>query len=207
MKTYQSSTKEKKTKKNFFMRNIYGIIFGATLLVVAGVITLTLVLNAKTPVDNKPGGDVDVDVPTPKPTFVVPLEEYSVGQSAALDKLVYSSTLNQWRTHNGIDLIAAAGAQVKCVASGTVEKVESTTLEGTVITIAHADGLVSIYKGLSDQVAVKEGDSVTSGDVIGTVADTMMIEQREGAHLHLEMKLAGKYVDPAAYVTDLAGEK
>ena len=44
MKTYQSPTKDKKTKKNFFMRNIYGIIFGITLLVVAGVITLTLVL-------------------------------------------------------------------------------------------------------------------------------------------------------------------
>lgn len=207
MKTYQSSTKEKKTKKNFFMRNIYGIIFGATLLVVAGIITLTLVLNNRTPSQVGPGPDVDIDVPTPKPTYIVPLDEYTMGQSAALDKLVYSSTLNQWRTHNGIDLMASAGAVVKSVGSGTVEKVETTTLEGVVVTVAHADGLVSIYKGLSSDVNVKVGDGVSAGDVIGTVADTMMMEQREGAHLHLEMKLAGKYVDPASYIPDLATEK
>lgn len=208
MKTYQSSTKEKKTKKNFFMRNIYGIIFGATLLVVAAVITLTLVLNAsKAPVDNNPGGDINTGGDPQKPVYVTPLDDYTVGQSAALDKLVYSSTLNQWRTHNGIDLLAAAGANVKCVAAGKVEKVENTTLEGTVVTIAHEDGLVSIYKGLSSDVLVKEGDSVASGFVIGTVADTMMMEQREGAHLHLEMKLSGKYVDPANYITDFAADK
>lgn len=205
MKTYQSPTKEKKTKKNFFMRNIYGIIFGITLLVVAGVITLTLVLTSRTPVENKPGPDVDVDVP-PAPTYTLPLENYTLGNTASLDKLVYSATLNQWRTHDGIDFIASAGASVKSIAAGKVESVKQTNLEGTVVTIAHDDGLVSIYKGLSD-VSVKEGDSVALGSVIGVVAENMMIEQREGTHLHLEMKKDGKLVDPSVYLTEISENK
>lgn len=206
MKTYQSSTEDKRTKKNFFMRNIYGIIFGMTLLVIAGAITLTLVLTTRdVPVDNNPGGDVPVDNP-PKPTYTVPLETYTLGKSASLDKLIYSATLNQWRTHNGVDLIAAAGSDVKCIFAGKVESVKTTTLEGTVVTVSHGDGLVSIYKGL-DGVTVKEGDSVTGGYVLGKVAENMMIEQRDGAHLHLEMQKDGKYVNPAEYLTDIAENK
>ena len=206
MKTYQNPAKEKKTKKNFFMRNIYGIIFGVTLLVIAGVITLTLVLTTrKVPVDNKPGGDVDVDVP-PTPTYSLPLEDYTMGSGASLDALVYSATLNQWRTHNGVDLLTGAGSSVMSIADGKVESVKQTTLEGVVVTIAHENGLVSIYKGLSG-ATVAEGDSVSKGGAIGKVAENMMIEQREGAHLHLEMKENGKYVDPAKYLTEFDENK
>ena len=206
MKTYQSPTKDKKTKKNFFMRNIYGIIFGITLLVVAGVITLTLVLTNRTPVDNNNGGSVDVDTPPAGPVYVVPVENYTVGKSASLTKLVYSTTLNQWRTHNGVDLLTGAGSSVMSIADGKVESVKQTTLEGVVVTIAHENGLVSIYKGLSE-ATVAEGDSVSKGGAIGKVAENMMIEQREGAHLHLEMKENGKYVDPAKYLTEFDENK
>lgn len=206
MKTYQSPTKDKKTKKNFFMRNIYGFIFGITLLVVAGVITLTLVLNAKkTPVVNKPD-DVGVSAPPPAVVYSTPLLDFTVGKEASLDKLVYSSTLNQWRTHNGVDLMAAAGADVKCIAAGRVEKVKETTLEGFVVTVSHDDGIVSVYKGLSD-VSVSEGDSLLSGTVIGKVAENMMTEQNDGAHLHFEMTKNGKLVDPAAYLPELVADK
>ena len=207
MKTYQSPTKDKKTKKNFFMRNIYGFIFGITLLVVAGIITLTLVLNARrAPVENKPGGDVGVDGPPPAPAYSAPLVDYTVGKEASLTKLVYSSTLNQWRTHNGVDLMTAAGAEVKCIAGGKVEKVQETTLEGVVVTISHENGVVSIYKGLSD-VSVKEGDALTGGTVIGKVAENMMTEQNDGAHLHFEMTKDGKLVDPAAFLPEFNTEK
>ncbi len=207
MKTYQSPTKDKKTKKNFFMRNIYGFIFGITLLVVAAIITLTLVLNARrAPVDNKPGGDIGVDGPPPAPTYSAPLVDYTVGKEASLTKLVYSSTLNQWRTHNGIDLLTSAGSEVKCVGVGKVESVKDTILEGVVVTVSHEDGVVSIYKGLSD-VSVKEGDSVTGGTVLGKVSENMMTEQNDGAHLHFEMTKDGKLVDPATFLPELATDK
>ena len=207
MKTYQSPTKDKKTKKNFFMRNIYGFILGISLLVVAGIVTLTLVLTLrKSPI-------VDVDVPNdvgvvapPAQTYVVPLDDYTVGKSASVSALVYSSTLTQWRTHDGVDLLTTSGSNVKCVTDGRVSAIKETTLEGTVVTVEHEDGLVSIYKGLGS-VSVKEGDTLSAGAVIGTVAENMMIEQREGAHLHLEMKKSGKYIDPATYLQELSENK
>ena len=185
MKTYQSGTNEKKTKKNFFARYMYPIIFGTALLLVAAAITLTLVFTRPE---------------TPDVTFGMPLAEYTIGQGAALDSLVYSSTLNQWRTHNGVDFAAAAGANVLAVSDGTVKSVTASTLEGTVVTVEHADGLVSIYKGLNADGVIAEGAAVKTGDVIGTVAETMMIEQLEGTHLHLEMQANGAYVDPMDYL-------
>ncbi|MCI8613308.1 MAG: M23 family metallopeptidase [Clostridia bacterium] len=206
MKTYQSPTKDKKTKKNFFMRNIYGIIFGITLLVVAGVITLTLVLTNRTPVDNNNGGSVDVDTPPAGPVYVVPVENYTVGKSASLTKLVYSTTLNQWRTHNGVDILTSAGAQVKTICGGTVKSVKETNLEGFVVTVEHDGGITSTYKGLGE-VSVKEGDKLEANQAIGTVAENMMIEQNDGAHLHLEMTKDGKLIDPASLISDLSSDK
>lgn len=201
MKTYQSGTNEKKTKKNFFARYMYPIIFGTALLLVAAAITLTLVFTRpETPAVVEPDPDPSIDVEVPEVTFGMPLAEYTIGQGAALDSLVYSSTLNQWRTHNGVDFAAASGANVLAVSDGTVKSVTASTLEGTVVTVEHADGLVSIYKGLNADGVIAEGTAVKTGDVIGTVAETMMIEQLEGTHLHLEMQKNGAYVNPMEYL-------
>lgn len=199
MKTYQSGTKDKDAKKGFFAKYMYPIIFGTALLLIAGAITLTLVLTRPdTPaaVDPDPAPPVDV----PEVTFGMPVGEYTLGKLAALNSLVYSSTLNQWRTHNGVDFQVAAGASVMAVTDGTVKSVETTNLEGTVVTIEHADGLVSIYKGLAAENVAAEGTAVKTGDVIGTVAETMMVEQLDGTHLHLEMKKGGALVDPMEYL-------
>ena len=201
MKTYQSGTSDKKAKKNFFARYMYPIIFGTALLIVAAAITLTLVFTLpETPANVDPGPGPSVDVEVPEVTFGMPLAEYTIGKGAALDSLVYSSTLNQWRTHNGVDFAASAGANVMAVCDGTVQSVVNSTLEGTVVTVAHDDGLVSIYKGLAGENVIAEGTAVKTGDVIGTVAESMMIEQLDGTHLHLEMQKNGTYVDPMEYL-------
>lgn len=203
MKTYQSSTKDKK-KKNFFMRNIYAILLGITVVAIGLIVTLTLVLTHDTPASVTPppidDGGSDVNGGGDKPTFVMPVGEYTLGQGAALNNLVYSSTLKQWRTHNGVDFMAAAGSDVRAVTDGTVTKVENTMLEGTVVTITHADGVVTVYKSLDSTVSVESGQTVKSGDKIGTIANSMMIEQLEGPHLHLEMQVNGSYVNPMDYL-------
>lgn len=128
----------------------------------------------------------------------MPLAEYTLGQEFS-DKLVYNATLKQWRTHNGVDFTAPVGSAVKAVYDGKVVKVETTTLEGGVVTIEQTDGLIAVYKSLSE-IKVKEGDNVKSGDEIGKVDSVMIIESADGAHLHLEMKKSGEYVDPMAYL-------
>ena len=75
---------------------------------------------------------------------------------------------------------------------------EVTTLEGTVITINHDNGITSVYKSLGS-ASVEAGARVAKGDAIG-VAGTMLTEIGDGVHVHLEMRSAGALVDPLEYV-------
>ncbi len=119
----------------------------------------------------------------------------TIGLDYANDKLVYWETLEVWRTHPAVDYIGEG--DVLAIMDGTVTDVEMhTTLDGNVVTITHADGYVSVYKSLGDDIAVKKGDKVKAGDKLGTTSDSMMSELKTGAHLHLELKKDGKYVDP-----------
>ncbi len=131
-------------------------------------------------------------------SFSLPIENASVIREAAIDKLVYMPSLNMWKTHAGVDFAASENAPVKAIASGKVESVEETTLEGVVVTISHEDGLISVYKSLAS-ASVSAGDSVLQGTTIG-VAGTMLTEKTDGVHLHLEMTLNGELVDPLLYL-------
>ena len=68
--------------------------------------------------------------------------DYSNGE------LVKSKTLNEWRTHDGIDLKAAANTPVKAVADGTVESITEDAMWGVTVTVSHQNGYESIYCGL-----------------------------------------------------------
>lgn len=178
----------------------------AAVLLVAVAVTLSLTFGLrKTPVNDSVTTVAPPVEEKPAPiTFSAPFASCTVKKAAALNKLVYNDTLKQWRTHNGVDFEAAAGSDVWTIADGKVEKVENTILEGTVITVSHKDGYVSIYKGLGS-ASVQEGDAVSAGAVIGKVGN-MMCEQKMGAHLHLEMKKDGKYVVATDYF-DVTADK
>lgn len=191
MRTYQSSTKEKK-KGNFFKRNIYAILLGVSIIAVATIVTLALTLGRTTP--------PDTDVVTPpvdtSTKFVAPTNGCTLSKEASLNELVYSSTLKQWITHNGIDLIGAESAVVFSVADGTVLSIENSLLDGTVVTISHSNGFTSSYKSLNEEVSVKVGDKIAAGAQIGRLGNSMITEGKEGAHLHLELQKNGEFVDP-----------
>lgn len=203
MRTYsRGNGAAKKSGKHFFKRYKAAVITSGVLVLVAVALTLSLIFGLKGPVvDNS--GPVDVP-PVEQPIkFVAPLESLNVQKDAALDKLVWNETLKHFATHEGIDLAANAGENVLCMADGTVKSVENTILEGTVVTVTHKDGYISIYKGL-DKAAVEAGEAITAGKALGTVG-TMSCETLSGAHLHLEMLKDGQKVSAADYL-DL-GEK
>lgn len=194
MKTYQSGTNDK--KKNFFKRHWHAIVAAASVLVVAAVVTLSIVFTM--PKSEPAGGTVDppvVDVDT-EPKYVMPMTGATTGLGYANDKLVYWETLEVWRTHPAIDFIGEG--DVLAIRDGTVTDVEMhTTLDGNVVTVTHEDGYVSVYKSLGDEVKVKVGDKVKAGDKLGVTSNSMMSELKTGAHLHLEVKKDGKPVDPS----------
>ncbi|MBQ1703961.1 MAG: M23 family metallopeptidase, partial [Oscillospiraceae bacterium] len=116
------------------------------------------------------------------------------------DGLIYSKTMHDWRTHDGIDIEAPIGTKVKAVAQGSVLSVEQDDLLGTVVTIDHGDGIVSVYANLAAVPTVKAGDAVTMGSVIGSVGDTALGETGEVQHLHFAMMKDGTPVDPYKYI-------
>ncbi len=196
MKTYQTDTNEK--KRNFFVRHKHVFIALAVLAVIATVVVLSIVLTLPdaepvvAPPDEPPIENVEKD-----PKTVLPMSGAQFGLEYANDKLVYWETLEIWRTHPALDFVGSG--DVCAVRDGTVTDVEMhTTLDGNVVTVTHADGYVTVYKSLGDDVAVKVGDKVTAGTKIGTAGNTMMSELKTGNHLHLEVKKDGKPVDPAS---------
>lgn len=130
------------------------------------------------------------------------------------EELQESKTMQQWETHEGIDIACDMGTEVKAAQAGKVVDVykDETVLQdlktgfGVTIVIDHGDGIRTVYCNLADEVKVKKGDTVKQGEVIGTVGDTAVREASsiEGSHLHFAvLKKSGKdyiTVNPKDYL-------
>lgn len=201
MKTYHNSNQNnQKQPKN--KKGLIAVVASLALIIIALAIVLPITLSGNdNPQQVVPGPGPDLPSSTDPVTYVSPLEESSVTNEYSMDTLVHSATLKRWMTHNGVDFKAEKGSKVRAIADGKVESVTNTNLDGNVIVISHDNGLVSIYKSLGEDIPVEEGDTVKAGDVIGYVDVTMMTEMQDGAHLHLEMTLDGKQVNPMDYLS------
>ncbi len=124
--------------------------------------------------------------------FILPFGN-AVGKAYSEGKPAYSLTMGDWRVHNGTDFIGEAGGIVKALADGKVVAVEESAMWGPMVTVDHGVGVVSRYCGV--KAAVKAGDSVTVGSTIGTLV-TIPCEAADAPHLHLEMTVDGKPVNP-----------
>lgn len=183
-------------KKKIAMNYVYAVLIG--ILVIACAVTIALVstnnYNSKAKI-----GEDGIDVSTA--SFVVPMQNASIVKDYSGSELQYNDTLRQWEIHKAIDFLASDDLNVYAVADGTVSNVYTNYLEGTVIEISHSDGIVSVYKSLNSEVSVAVGDSVSAGQIIGQVADSMAQESNTGAHLHFEMTVNGVKVDPNDYLS------
>lgn len=183
-------------KKKVVMNYVYAILIG--ILVIACAVTIALV-SANNSNGRADVGDDGVDVSTT--TYVVPMQNATIVKDYSGTELQYNDTLKQWEIHKAIDFIATDNLNVYAVADGTVSNVYTNYLEGTVVEISHSDGIVSIYKSLASDVSVAVGDTVSAGQVIGQVGDSMAQESNTGAHLHFEMTVNGVKVDPNDYLS------
>ena len=118
----------------------------------------------------------------------------------AMDFLIYSKTLGQWMTHSGVDIAAPKGSEVRAVDAGTVKRVYDDDMLGTTVVIEHSNGVTTVYAGLKKEPPVKDGDAVKARDLIGYVGDTAISECAEESHLHFEIWISGKPVDPESCI-------
>lgn len=121
-------------------------------------------------------------------------------RSHSLEALKYDVTMRDWRTHEGIDIVASLGAEVSAAHAGTVESIVSDDLYGTTITVDHGDGSKTIYSNMDAMTAVNVGDWVEPGTVIGLVGETALCEIGQQPHLHFAITLDGASVNPLNYL-------
>ncbi len=131
--------------------------------------------------------------------LVLPLEG-NILVDYAMDKLIYNKTLDEWRTHSGVDIAADQDEEVKAAADGKVIDVKKDPRLGYLIIIEHKGGVNTIYANLKEETDVNIGDSVKQGDVIGWVGRTAPFEYAEDSHLHFEVVINDNCVNVWNYV-------
>lgn len=94
--------------------------------------------------------------------------------------------------HTGVDLSAPEGTQYRAIHAGVVKSAGWAGGFGYAVVLDHGDGTTSIY-GHSSSLAVRAGQKVRAGQVLGAVGNT---GYSYGAHLHLEVHVKGKPQDP-----------
>ena len=117
-----------------------------------------------------------------------------------VDHLHYDVTMRDWRTHDGVDILAPLGQTVCAAMPGVVRFVQDDGFYGTFVTVDHGDGTCAVYANLASMPAVSVGDWVQAGDVIGAVGTTALCEIGQGTHLHFAVYLDGESVDPLDYL-------
>ena len=125
------------------------------------------------------------------------------GQSLAdysMDTLAYNATMRDWRTHDGVDLAAQAGAPVLAACGGTVSAVYDDEYLGTTVVISHADGYTTQYSNLAAMPTVSAGSIVKAGETIGSVGTSAVLEAGLEPHLHFAVAQNGNSVEPAAFI-------
>jgi len=106
----------------------------------------------------------------------------------------YHPILNTWRSHRGVDFAANAGTEIQATADGVVTERRMDASYGNTILIRHPNGYQTRYAHMrAFRSGVVVGSRVHQGDVIGYVGMTGLAT---GPHLHYEMLISGRHVDP-----------
>ena len=100
------------------------------------------------------------------------------------------------RAHNGIDLAGPRGTPIEATADGVVVFAGRQGGFGNVVRIRHAYGFETLYAHLN-KIHVNVGDRIARRDHIGDMGTT---GRSTGVHLHYEVRVGGRPVNPMTYI-------
>lgn len=135
------------------------------------------------------------------PDFISPLAG-TVSRAHSLDVPSFSVTMNDYRTHCGVDIASSLGTPVRAAADGEIGEIWEDPMMGTCLSILHSGGAVSVYKNLAPELpdGIAAGAAVKAGETVGAVGESALIELGESGHLHYELQIDGAAADPADFM-------
>ena len=143
-----------------------------------------------------PQSDAPADTPASQtPSYTLPLADTAVLQMYSGNELVYSETMGDWRTHNGVDLTGKESQAVVAPIAGKIAKAYADDMWGGVVEMQQGEFTVRLC-GLATPLTVKEGDEMKTGQVLGKLG-AINAESALAPHLHVEIEKDGEIVDPA----------
>jgi len=131
-------------------------------------------------------------------SFVRPLRHMRVTSRFTYKR--WHPILKRYRPHLGIDLGAKRGTPIYATHAGKVIYAGWMGGYGKVVKISHSGGFVSLYAHQS-RLAVKRGQYVKRGEVIGYVGNT---GRSTAPHLHFGLYRNAKAVNPLRYINKKA---
>lgn len=129
--------------------------------------------------------------------FIVPLDRgtYHISSRFGPRKRANGS----WGFHYGLDMAAPRGTPVKAAAQGVVVEAHYTNGFGNMVLISHSNKLKTRYAHLS-KIDVKPGQFVEQGHCVGRVGNTGYTRGKNGVHLHFEVLVYGKQINPTYFL-------
>ena len=157
--------------------------------------------------DDKPNNDTENNVKAETPAVTeTPKMQYSkpvfgeISAEYSMDKQIYSKTMDDYRTHQGVDIKANSGDDVYAAEKGIVSFAGVNDLMGQTVKIKHPDDSVTVYSGLKSTADIVEGQEVQKGQVIGKAGGEIPLESKEGTHIHFEIIKEDVFINPLVYI-------
>lgn len=116
----------------------------------------------------------------------------------SMDSTILFKSLGVYKCNPAISIAADEGTNVGVAADGIVKSVENSEETGITVCIEIGGGYETTY-GLLEDVVVKTGDTVTAGQLLGTVSAPTAYYSEEGSNLYFKLTKDGAAVDPSDY--------
>jgi murein DD-endopeptidase MepM/ murein hydrolase activator NlpD len=130
--------------------------------------------------------------------YILPIDN-TVTNGFSNGELIYSETMRDYRVHNGIDISAQSGEEVKSFSKSKIVKIYKDDLYGDAIVADLGDNLTAYYFGVMANPDISEGSDVTAGQVIGKVS-SVLCESAEESHIHFAVQKGEDFIDPLTII-------
>lgn len=117
----------------------------------------------------------------------------------SMDTTVYYQTIDAYKCNSGMIIQAKKGTSVYSAYSGTVKEVSSSSEYGKMVSVDIGGGYTAIYGQLAD-IQVTQGQNISQGTAIATIAKPSSMFTVEGANLYFALQKDGEYINPASYL-------